>query len=67
MTTLTCPICHHTEAKEIFWNKPTNPDCHPMCRLLPKSECQGFFGMFKQGPTRELYACPKCGVAFIIP
>ena len=61
-----CPHCGITD-KEVEFFRMSGIDRICMYKLLPKSACKGFLGGFRQGPNRQLYACHKCGKAFIIP
>ena len=62
---LTCPACKHTEDENAFYHAAGEVYKCLMVRIPTKKEAPGFFGIFKQGPRKQLFACPECGIAFI--
>lgn len=56
---LTCPHCKTCQNKENFFRLSHDIDTL-LYRIPPKGS-----PLFAKGPTKQLFACPNCGIAFI--
>ena len=67
MTEITCPNCNHKELETEFYRMSTMGGT---VMYLPKPVVRGLakiVSALKQCKTKQLFACPCCGSAFIIP